>query len=291
MSNTSGDPEKLENSTNLTNKKSNSVYTFEKPIHWNTLPLYTKIQYSYYYLANKYKKYIDKLEAKKIVKCICKDKIKVSNLIRVLDNYDDVKESDINCNYLIKSNFNSRMNINILPDKDYNTFNIRHNLKNFSEIHDKINKDNKKNGITDKKQTFFIEEKIECKYNGKDGNAITFLFRCIHGIPYTFTVMNKNEDQNMHYFIDGNGEVFQINMNYTLTNQVPLTNPIIPDKQNMKKMYELARELSSNFEFVRIDFYLDKEDNVYFSEYTFFPFSGKINFTEEIEVFLGKKWT
>ena len=81
-----------------------------------------------------------------------------------------------------------------------------------------------------------------------------------------------------------------IEMNYALTKQKPFINAIIPEHENMKKMYQLASMLSKQFEFVRIDFYIGKNNEIYFSEYTFFPFGCNMNFSEEAEKILGNKW-
>ena len=257
-----------------------ATYTFEKPANWMTLLLYQKIIYSHPFVIKYYQKYMDKLYAKKFVKEICGDKIHVARLVRVLCDYTDVRHDDLNENYMIKSNLNSGNNINIISTEKMTETDVKHKLELF----------NKRNVHTIQQQ-FFIEEKIECKYTGKSGNALTFIFRCIHGIPYTFTIRNKNIDQNTHYLIDSDCNLTLISMNYKDTNQIIYKNCIIPEKENIKKMYDLAGLLAKPFEFVRMDFYIEKNDDIYFSEYTFFPATGKKNFSIDIETMLGCKWT
>ena len=55
-------------------------------------------------------------------------------------------------------------------------------------------------------------------------------------------------------------------------------------------MIEYAEKLSQNFEFVRMDFHIDKNDDIYFSEFTFTPNAGTRVFTDEWEISLGKDW-
>jgi hypothetical protein len=256
-----------------------SVYTFEKPDNWPSLLLYQKITYSFPFVAKYYQKYMDKLKAKLFVKRFCGNKIHVAKVVRILRDENDVTAADINNNYIIKSNFNSGYNVNILPGENITVNSIKQKLEEFTKYN-----------MAPQKQTFFIEEKIDCKYENKNGNAITFIFRCIHSVPYTFSIRNKDLDLQIHYLIDHNCNIKLIDMDYDLTRQQKYTNAVIPDKVNLKKMYHLASILAKPFEFVRMDFYIAKNNDIYFSEYTFFPASGKLNFSNEIEQVLGKKW-
>ena len=122
---------------------------------------------------------------------------------------------------------------------------------------------------------FFIEEKIVDKLLGETGDTNTYMFRCIHGKAETFSVSVHN---------DINAYDIELNLlkprqhNYTLDYNIFL------------RMKNNAEILAKPFEFVRIDFYLDKDDNIYFSEFTFTPLAGKQYFTNEIETKLGKLW-
>ena len=48
--------------------------------------------------------------------------------------------------------------------------------------------------------------------------------------------------------------------------------------------------LSAPFEFVRMDFYIDIEDKIYLSEYTFTPAAGFQYYSCKVEKELGKIW-
>ena len=65
----------------------------------------------------------------------------------------------------------------------------------------------------------------------------------------------------------------------------------LPEKpKHLDEMWEVAKELSKNFGFVRVDLY-EYRDQVYFSELTFFPTGGlmyRYN-NEGIKVY-GERW-
>lgn len=59
---------------------------------------------------------------------------------------------------------------------------------------------------------------------------------------------------------------------------------------NLNKMLELAKKLSKDFNYVRVDFY-NVDGKIYFGELTFTPFSGLENFNpEEWDRRLGEYW-
>jgi len=57
----------------------------------------------------------------------------------------------------------------------------------------------------------------------------------------------------------------------------PVSRDAIPRPDGFGKMLEIARRLSKDFPFVRVDFY-DVNNRVYIGEMTFYPWSGCVNF-------------
>ena len=101
------------------------------------------------------------------------------------------------------------------------------------------------------------------------------MIRCIYGKPIC---VNIKLDQKQNYY-DLNWEPFYIQE--------------LPDydkPKNLDLMIQLAEKLSSKFEFVRIDFYIDSNDDIYFSEFTFTPNAGSQVFTDDLEMSLAKDW-
>jgi hypothetical protein len=70
----------------------------------------------------------------------------------------------------------------------------------------------------------------------------------------------------------------------------PMYNFEIPTSEIVEKMLTLAGDLSSPFEFVRMDFYLSRNQTIYLSEFTFSPNAGRLYFSEDVERQLGKLW-
>ena len=55
-------------------------------------------------------------------------------------------------------------------------------------------------------------------------------------------------------------------------------------------MIELSKLLSMPFEFVRIDFYISADSDIYFSEFTFTPSAGYQLYSDQIEEKFGALW-
>ena len=117
------------------------------------------------------------------------------------------------------------------------------------------------------------------------------MIRCIHGIPYTFNPCVKTIGQR-YYFFDNNKNLTELNIDYKAYGKRFFNIDINKlGQKNIERMYDIACLLSKQFEFVRIDLYIDKNDKIYLNEYTFTPLQGKIDYPLDIEMDLGKLWT
>ena len=238
-------------------------FSFIKPINWKNLPMYKKIQHYSTQLDGRFAPYVDKIEAKKIVKNICGDDISVAPIIRILDSPVDFSESDINANNMVKTSHGSGWNINM--NSATNVDNVKFMLQRWNRAY----------SITERQYTyikprFFIEEKV----NGPTGNADVYMFRCIHGQPVSIGLKRGNIQNS-----------YDINWNPVAVVQIKnVEKPV-----HLDNMLSLAVRLSSPFEFVRIDFYY-VEGVIYFSEYTFTPAAGAQVFPMNIEEELGAMW-
>ena len=156
------------------------------------------------------------------------------------------------------------------------------------------------------KPRFFIEEKIDDLYIGKTGNAIVFMVRCIHGnpisigvkLPISYKIKTSNgvyENQfdiiNLLYDTNWNIIIQPDLIKKYKDKNINIDKFTIPKPIKLDIMLENAKILSNRFEFVRIDYYIDKNHDIYFSEFTFTPAGGNITFDPKIEFELGKTWT
>jgi len=239
------------------------AFSFIKPNNWQKLPFYKKIQYYSSQLDERFAPYVDKIEAKKIVKNICGDDISIAPIIRILNNTDDFSENDIDVNNMVKSSHGSGWNINI--NRDTNVKYVKSKLHSWNKIYSRTERQ-----YTYIKPRFFIEQKV----NGPAGNADVFMFRCIHGQPISIGIMRNNRQNS-----------YDINWKPLINNEIAnITKP-----EHLDKMITLARTLSSPFEFVRIDFYYIG-GIIYFSEFTFTPAGGAKFFSTIDEERFGSMW-
>jgi len=238
-------------------------FSFIKPINWKKLPMYKKIQYYSTQLDERFAPYVDKIEAKNIVKNVCGDDISVAPIIRILDNPADFLVDDINVNNMVKASHGSGWNINIKSNTNVN--HVKANLQTWNKIYS-----NTERQYTYIKPRFFIEEKV----NGPSGDADVFMFRCIHGQPISIGV-KRGTIQNSY------------DINWNPVASIQIANVVKP--RHLDKMLSLAKLLSSPFEFVRIDFYY-VGGIIYFSEFTFTPAAGAQIFPMVLEERFGSMW-
>jgi hypothetical protein len=244
-------------------------FKFTKPDTWTSLPMYQKIAYYKTVLNQYYSPYVDKLIAKKIVKDLCGEDIKVAKVVRILNGPNDLTQRDLNPEHIIKSSHGSGWNINITPN--INLISYKQQLVGWNIPYSSIHNEEQYKYISPR---FFIEEKINDKLHGKNGTADLFSFRCLNGSPISIHI--KRLGLINKYDIDFNSlEIPQFN----------LERPV-----ELDKMIELSKHLSKPFEFVRIDFHLDKNSDIYFSEFTFTPNAGYQFFPMDVEERLGLLW-
>jgi TupA-like ATPgrasp/Protein of unknown function (DUF707) len=256
---------------------------FEKPPHWNRMPLYTKIRYSFPYFTAEFGPFIDKIEAKRIVKEMVGDLIDVAPIRRILSGPDDLQEGDLDPTCIIKASHASRRNINIRPNATYDVEFLREMLTEFSSSYYDYLQESQYKYV---KPRFFVEEKIVDYCNGQTGNAITFMIYCIHGKPYTLIIMELEQDRYRHFDIGDDNTVKRMNIPGPIDHDF-----IVPNQEVLTRMFDVARILSKPFEFVRVDFYLGADGKLYFSEFTFTPHAGQKIYPDAIELRLGQAWT
>jgi hypothetical protein len=244
------------------------LLTIKKPPGWDKLPLYRKIKYYSRQLDSNYSIYVDKLSAKEIVKKETLGNIKTAETVKILKSFDDITVDDICENYILKASHGSGWNIDLKETTD------------ISEIISKLHSWNKTYS-TDEKQyihiepRFFIEKKLTDLYLGKTGNAIVYMVRCIYGNPVSIGV--KDSKFNYLYTIDWKS-LLSISSSYEQ-----------PKCLDLMLMY--SRVLSRRFEFVRLDFYICENNEIYFSEFTFTPAGGSMVFPLPLERIFGELWT
>lgn len=233
------------------------------------MPLFAKLKYYKDHLTADYAPYVDKLEAKRLVKELGGDEIMVTPIIRILKDITDISEDDINPDHILKSTHGSGMNISF--ERKTTAAEVLDKLKEF----DKPYVGNSEIHYSFIKPRFFIEKKLNDKYKGITDSAVTFMIRCIKGTPIAIGVRDGDK-QNTY---DTNGNLIK-----------DREFPFNKKQEDFVRLLDMARKLSKPFEFVRVDMYMGADDNIYFSEFTFTPAGGGQFYSMEKEMEFGRLW-
>ena len=233
-----------------------SKFKIKKPKNWKNLEFHEKIQYFMSVITKDYSQYVDKLQAKILAKNMCNE-INIAKVIKILDNPHDINDQDINIDYIIKSVHASRWNINI-TNKNIAKENIINKLEKFNRQYNPTT-ELQYSHITPR---FFIEEKIDDIYVGKNGMAFSYNFYCLYGKIQCIRVDNPRiKVVNM----------YDINWQLIGDDNMKLD---IKKPDNYDDIITCVNKLCAPFEFVRIDLFLAKNNMIYFSEFTFTPNGG-----------------
>lgn len=123
---------------------------------------------------------------------------------------------------------------------------------------------------------------------GKGENSLVdYKFFCFNGEPYCLYVMNER-------FTEGGvrQNIYDLDFNVMpyMREKIKPIRTKINKPDNFDEMIEIARKLSEDFPYVRVDLY-DIDGRVYFGEMTFFPESGYYDFEpDEFDFVLGEKF-
>jgi hypothetical protein len=195
-------------------------------------------------------------------------------ILKIYNNVDEINLEELPNKFVLKSNHGSGMNL-FCEDKEKfdlaktksilsNWLNINYGLKTFEYQYINI------------KRKIFAEQFL-------DKEIVNYKFSCFNGKPKFIRVKGKINGINLYNIY---------NINWTVTNiEIDKPNYFVTDKfkkpKNLKKMIYYSRLLSSDFCYVRVDFY-EIKGILYLGELTFSPFNNNINFkNEETGIYLG----
>lgn len=243
--------------------------TFNEKLQW--LKLYDR--------KDIYTTMVDKYESKKYVANIIGEKYIIPTL-GIYDKFDDIDFEKLPNQFVIKCTHDSG---GMVICKDKKIFNIK-------KAKEKINKCLKRNFYYNSREwpyknvkpRIIVEEYMEDQK--QKGELIDYKFFCFNGVPEFLYV---SEGLSNHK----TAKISFVDMDYKRTNfyrkdyEQFKELPLKPTK--FEKMKELAKELAKDTTFLRVDFY-EINENIYFSELTFYPNAGFIPFyPEEYDKILG----
>ena len=230
----------------------NNIEFFGEKIQW--MKLYGNLE--------KYTDYADKYKVREYIK----EKIGEEYLIPLLGVYDkaeDILYEKLPNKFVIKCNHGSGYNLIVLNKDSINTKKINNKLNKWlKEDYSKIKKENQYQNIKRK----IIIEQYE---SDKNGELLDYKFFCFDGNPKFIKVDFDRYSNHTANFYNLDWDLLNIKEkgynNYSSE---------FPAPKKLDKMIEIAKILSKDFQFVRVDLY-NVDGKIYFGELTYTPASGK----------------
>lgn len=129
----------------------------------------------------------------------------------------------------------------------------------------------------------FIKPKILCEEYLGD-NLIDLQAWCSNGIILFFSYIHSPHGKNKKATFDENWDKLDF---YT---SKPIYEGKVEKPKELLAIKKIAKKVSKNNKFVRVDFYITNDNRVLISEFTFTPASGVISwYPKEINKVLGDK--
>lgn len=216
----------------------------------------------------KYARYADKIQVREYIK----EKGLQDHLLHHYGYWDDaakMKLDDLPEKFVLKTS-NGAGGKNIFICREKNSFDFEYAKRQLAAA---LNKK-----YEYEKQYNFFKPYIICEElidTGSEAWPTDYKFTCIHGQPVDIFVGTERE----------NGVKFCTRnldwscLDNTKTKFLPKTEP--PKPKHLSDMIKIAKILSSDFDFVRVDLY-EYRDKVYFGELTFSPWGGIMySYTDE----------
>lgn len=243
---------KMKKKLNLDNPK-----TFNEKLQWLKLydrnPLYTKL--------------VDKYEVRKYIAEKIGEEYLIP-LIGVWDKFDDIDFSELPNQFVLKCTHDSG---GIVICKDKSNFDIEKARK-------KLNMRLKRNYYYRGREWPYknVKPRIICEKYMMDesGTSLTdYKFYCFLGEPkYCQVIRDRNTNETIDFY-DLNWNLMDFTGLHVPNNPYPHAKVKYKKPEQYEKMIEIAKKLSKDFPFVRVDLYLI-QNKIYFGELTFYPLSG-----------------
>lgn len=216
----------------------------------------------------------DKYLAAKLISERYGSRIKIVKQLGYWSDAKDIDFSKLPDSFALKCNHGSAMNILV---KDKSKLNIKKTIK---KLNDWMKLDYATvNGMYENHYSL-IERKIIAEefIQEMDGNLHDYKFHCFNGEPKFCQLIGDRVPNSHHYFLSFyTSDWKKTDLTY---NNHAIYDKEYPKPEKLSEMLELAREMSKDFSYVRVDFYI-LNNEIYFGELTFTPDSGIMTFNDE----------
>lgn len=207
-------------------------------------------------------KMVDKAEAKKYVASIIGEEYIIPTLA-VYERAKDINFDELPCQFVLKCTHDSG---GIVICKDKATLDIKDAIR-------KLQKGLKKNFYYINREWPYKNVKpriIAEQYMTDNGYELKdYKFFCFNGVPKFLKV-------DFDRYVDHHANYYDLNWKLLPFDELPygrIEDKLIPKPVNFNKMISIAKELSKDIPFVRVDLY-NVKGKIYFGELTFYPATG-----------------
>ena len=215
----------------------------------------------------------DKYMAPKIIEKRYGSRIKtVKQLGGGWKDANDIDFEKLPQSFVLKCNHGSAMNIIVKDKNKLNTKKTIKKLNNWLKIDYAT-----VNGMYENHYSLIDRKIIAEEFIQEiDGNLHDYKFHCFNGVPMFCQLIGDRVPNSHHYFMSFyTSDWKKIDLTY---NNHELYKKDFPVPVKFSEMLSLAADMSKDFSYVRVDFYL-LNNEIYFSELTFTPDSGIMNFS------------
>lgn len=253
---------------------------FDNPKRWTE-----KLQlYKMYYRNPILGSCVDKYEVRQYVEQKGLGNI-LTKLYCIYDNADAIDINKLPDSFVLKTtNGGGGLNVVLVPDKTKLSEQevkqkLSDSIKRFIPGHISSGREWAYSQI---KQARIVAEELLVNRENPEAGIEDFKILCFHGEP-KYIIVDKDR------YIDHKRNFYDTDWNRVnvTTDHEQFETPY-PKPKNFDEMLSIARILSEDFPFVRVDLY-NIEGKIYFGELTFYPWTGYVQFTPDTFDFeLGK---
>jgi len=257
-----------------------------KPNNWSSLGFNKKIKIYGVNLTAEHGFFADKYRVKKYINDLNISNLKVPKLIKLLNKNEDL-DLNVSKNCVIKTNNGWNDIIIIKNNKIEKMIGRGKKMEPKRENYELW----KKRSLVPQKKKYedhykFIKPEILCEEYLGD-NLVDYKFYCIHGKVEFVLIMKGRFNKVCKFYLNRNLELNPFTTSKKICKDIKLD---IKDKRKIKEMIDISENISSIFEFARIDLYLINND-IYFGEITLTPMACNVNINPtKYDLILGKKW-
>ena len=204
------------------------------------------------------------------------------DLYGVWKNASELDFSKLPRSFVLKTN-DGGGGKNVMLIKDKNEVDMAAIRRNFSEWQGQMSSNpGREWAYTGIKELNIIAEQLLVNTKDPEAGVEDFKILCFNGEPHYIIVDKDRYIDHKRNFYTTSWERLDVT-----TDHEQFETPY-PKPDNFDEMMEVARKLSADFPFVRVDLY-NVEGNIYFGELTFYPWSGYVQFTpDEFDYTLGR---